>query len=225
MNDSRVASCWPVCRRSSISLLGREAPSDSFTNVNNSVFFVATTIVHGRELWRTDGTTAGTVMVKDINPGVGSSQPSQLTNVNGTLFFSAFVGASGYELWRSDGTAAGTVLVKDIHAGGADSNPTQLTNINGTLFFRANDGSTGGELWKSDGTAAGTVLVKDIQSGAPVQIHSCSPTSTGHSSLPRPATDRAVMSYGKATAPVREPSSSKISGLALPVRFHHFSRT
>ncbi|MBV8386489.1 MAG: hyalin, partial [Acidimicrobiia bacterium] len=144
------------------------------TAAGNTMFFYGKSNGYGHELWKTDGTNAGTVMVKDINPGqVGSavddSYDPYLTNVNGTLFFSANDGMHGRELWKSDGTAAGTVMVKDINlipdgtvslSGG--SNPSGLTNVNGTLFFQADDGIHGGELWKSDGTSAGTVMVKDI---------------------------------------------------------------
>ncbi|MEB3831575.1 ELWxxDGT repeat protein, partial [Phormidium sp. CCY1219] len=68
---------------------------------------------NGFELWKSDGTAAGTVLVKDIRSGSGSSNPSNLTNINGTLYFGADDGTNGFELWKSDGTAAGTVLVKD----------------------------------------------------------------------------------------------------------------
>ena len=65
-----------------------------------------------------DGTEAGTVLVKDINPGNDSSLfPAYLTAVGGTLFFTADDGVHGQELWKSDGTQAGTVLVKDINPG------------------------------------------------------------------------------------------------------------
>lgn len=43
---------------------------------------------HGRELWKTDGTSEGTVLVKDIYAG-GSSSPSGFTDWNGDYFFSA----------------------------------------------------------------------------------------------------------------------------------------
>src|SRR5439155_6458138 len=88
----------------------------SLTNVNGKLFFSAYEATDGYELWQSDGTAAGTVMVKDINPGTYSSFPSNLTNVNGTLFFSANDGTVGEELWKSDGTAAGTVLVEDINS-------------------------------------------------------------------------------------------------------------
>jgi ELWxxDGT repeat protein len=133
--------------------------------VNGTLFFAADDGTNGIELWKSDGTAAGTVRVKNIRPGSGGSSPRYLTNVNGTVFFAANDGTNGIELWKSNGTAAGTIQVKDIHPGSFDSNPSNLTNVNGTLFFAANDGLTGAELWKSDGTAAGTVLVQDIRPG------------------------------------------------------------
>jgi len=121
---------------------------------------------YGYELWKSDGTSAGTVLVKDIRPGSSPSEPKNLTNVNGTLFFTATDGTNGRELWKSNGTSSGTVIVSDIRSGGpsSDSNPTFLTNVNGTLYFVANDGANGIELWKSDGSASGTVMVRDIRS-------------------------------------------------------------
>ncbi len=71
----------------------------------------------GIELWKSDGTAAGTVLVKDIRPGIFNSNPLSLTNVNGTLFFAANDGVTGFELWKSDGTAAGTVMVKELTPG------------------------------------------------------------------------------------------------------------
>ena len=88
----------------------------------------------GRELWKTDGTAAGTVRVADIIPGQDGSWPSHLTSVGSTLFFFADDGTSGRELWKSDGTAAGTVLVADIRPGGSSgSYPNDLTAVGDTL--------------------------------------------------------------------------------------------
>jgi ELWxxDGT repeat protein len=131
------------------------------TNVNGTLFFSADNGTNGYELWKSDGTDAGTVLVKDIN-SFDNSSPRYLTNVNGTLFFRANNVTNGDELWKSDGTDAGTVLVKDILSGASGSFPTYLTNVNGMLFFRATNGTTGQELWKSDGTDAGTFQVEDI---------------------------------------------------------------
>jgi ELWxxDGT repeat protein len=139
------------------------APTE-LTAIGSTVYFAADDGTHGVELWKSDGTPSGTVLVKDINPGETGSSPNHLANIDGTLFFAANDGAHGVELWKSDGTEAGTVMVSDIQAGGSDSssNPRFFTKAGNMLFFRANDGEHGNELWKTDGTTAGTVLVKDI---------------------------------------------------------------
>jgi ELWxxDGT repeat protein len=139
-----------------------------FTDVNGTMFFAADDGVHGRELWKTDGTQAGTALVKDIRPGSGpiGSDPQGMLNVNGTLYFRANNGTHGVELWKSDGTTAGTVMVRDHNPGsgsGAVSGPTLFA---GALFFGGNNGVSGSELWKTDGTSAGTTLVADIWLGS-----------------------------------------------------------
>jgi ELWxxDGT repeat protein len=134
------------------------------TNVNGTLYFMAQHGTTGNELWKSDGTSEGTVLVRDMRVG-GSSSPDKLTNVNGTLYFRANDGINGLELWKSDGTSEGTVLVRDIQAGGG-SGPDNLTNVNGILYFQAIDGINSNELWRSDGTSAGTVLVRDIRAGA-----------------------------------------------------------
>ncbi|MHC4078993.1 MAG: ELWxxDGT repeat protein, partial [Planctomycetota bacterium] len=133
--------------------------------VGTIVYFVATTRTHGTEIWKTDGTETGTVLVKDILPGSISAFPENLTAVGNTLYFSAFGPSAGRELWKTDGTAAGTVLVKDIKPGCDSSSPRNLAAAGNTLYFAAADVDHGRELWKSDGTAVGTVLVKDIEPG------------------------------------------------------------
>lgn len=142
---------------------------DDFVALDGMVLFTADDGLHGREPWRTDGTEAGTVLVKDINPGAGPSilySPALQATLNRMFFFRAYDGVHGNELWRSDGTAEGTVLVKDINPGASDASPDSLFVTDGMLYFSANDGTTGTELWKSDGTDSGTVRVADIDPGA-----------------------------------------------------------
>ncbi|MFO0976374.1 MAG: ELWxxDGT repeat protein [Planctomycetaceae bacterium] len=138
------------------------------TNVNGTLYFSANDPTFGIQLWKSDGTEAGTVMVSEAMAQNGSTSPSGLSNLNGKLIFTA-TGADGHELWTSDGSAAGTVRLKDI-AAGANSGITPSSSrfvVNGsTAYFFANDGISGRELWKTDGTAAGTVLVKDVNAGA-----------------------------------------------------------
>jgi uncharacterized repeat protein (TIGR01451 family) len=135
-------------------------------DLGGSLLFAADDGVHGRELWRSDGTAAGTVLVRDIQPGAGSSAPSQLTVSGGLLFFVANDGIHGDELWRSDGTEPGTVMVRDIRAGTETGGYSGLIGGSGVLFFAVVTPESGRELWKSDGTEAGTMLVKDIWPGA-----------------------------------------------------------
>jgi ELWxxDGT repeat protein/VCBS repeat-containing protein len=157
---------------------GASAPAD-FVQIGSIAYFTADNGTAGRELWRTDGTAAGTSMVRDIRSGSSGSGIKNLVNVNGTLYFVADEGTNGAELWKSDGTTAGTVMVSNIVSGSTGSAPESLTNVNGTLYFTADNNSNGRELWKSDGTAAGTVLVKDIftgTDGASSQPNSSFPT-------------------------------------------------
>ena len=130
-------------------------------DVGDTLFFNADDGTHYNQLWKSDGTAAGTALVKDMGPG----RPDNLTDVDGTLFFTISDSTHGYELWKSDGTEAGTTLVKDINPGSVGSGPDDLTDVGGILFFHAVDGTHGRELWKSDGTEAGTTLVKDINPG------------------------------------------------------------
>src|SRR5262249_5413244 len=67
--------------------LGAGSDPGPFVTIGAITLFAANDGVHGRELWRTDGTEEGTVLVKDISPGPENSNPTSLTNVNGTLFF------------------------------------------------------------------------------------------------------------------------------------------
>lgn len=149
----------------------------NLTNFNGTLYFTATDDEHGNELWRSDGTAAGTLLAADIRPTssygvVHGSYPNELIAVGGLLFFTALDGEHGRELWASDGTAEGTLLVADIRSNSAyggvrGSEPLYLTALGGRLFFTAFDDEHGRELWSSDGTAEGTLLVADIRTGSP----------------------------------------------------------
>ncbi len=134
----------------------------------NLFLFEATTANEGKELWRTDGTTAGTYLVADINPGTASSTPRGFFQFNGIVYFSATTAQEGIELWRTDGTESGTFLVKDIYSGTSNGLGTLsvVWQNNGLFYFEAKSlNNTNSELWKSDGTEAGTTILKDINPG------------------------------------------------------------
>ncbi len=140
-------------------------PNPALGSLNGTVLLQARDAAHGVELWKSDGTTGGTLLLRDISGGTRGSMPGELVELGGLLYFRAEDGVHGAELWRSDGTVAGTAMVADIFPGARGSNPAGLTVVNGALFFVADDGVNGAELWRSNGTAAGTTLVKDIFPG------------------------------------------------------------
>lgn len=137
----------------------------SFATLDEQLIFSAYEGEHGFELWHSDGTSEGTMLLMDIYPGRVDSVPRSFLTINNTLFFTADDGVHGHELWRSDGTTAGTFMVKDIYSGTVGSHPYEFFQFQNTLYFAAETADAGIELWRSDGTEAGTTLVADINSG------------------------------------------------------------
>ena len=119
------------------------------------------------ELWKSDGTVAGTVLVKRFEDRGATSIPIEIgtdpysyqnNTVNGNeMYFTGYSSANGNEMWKTDGTAAGTYMVKDMYTGTAANvvGAKGFTRLNNEVFFYANNY----KLWKTDGTAAGTVLL------------------------------------------------------------------
>ena len=130
---------------------GSSSPSNKIV-FNGEAYFAAFTEMSGIELWKTDGTELGTVMVKDIIPGEDSGFTSELKGhvVNGELYFFEQTSFNEHNLWKTDGTEIGTVLVKDVPAG----NLLVHTDLNNELLF-----SVGANLWKSNGTESGTTII------------------------------------------------------------------
>jgi ELWxxDGT repeat protein len=132
---------------------------DNFFEFDGHVYFAANDGIHGQELWRTDGTEAGTTLVKDLTPGVGSSEISPPVEFSGEMYFFVYRPYSPGRLWKSDGTSGGTVPVTD---------PGYVSTLapvvfNGSMYF-AGGGPDGVGLYQSDGTAAGTTRVAALKS-------------------------------------------------------------
>ena len=138
----------------------------NLTVVGNTLYFTAREETNGNELWKSDGTTDGTILVADIMPGPSSSVSKQLVALGDQLIFVADNGINGKELWAADGTPEGTSMVMDINPGAPDCSIGEITAFGGNVYFRANDGTSGTELWKSDGTGPGTMMVADLNEGA-----------------------------------------------------------
>ncbi len=110
----------------------------------------------GDELWKSDGTAQGTVLVADIALGPAGSSPASLVVAGERLYFSADDQARGRELWTSDGTAVGTTLVVDLRPGAEGGEPRGLVALQNHLFFSARVSGLGHQAWTSDGTAENT---------------------------------------------------------------------
>ncbi len=136
------------------------APSD-FVEFSGMLYFAATSAAGGREIWKTDGTTAGTVQAIEVVPGVDGSSPAELLVFKGWLYFRAYSKAYGWDLYRSTGTTAGTARL--VLGARVDSpNPRNFYGYRGELFFMARSAAHGKELWKTDGT---TFTVFDLVPG------------------------------------------------------------
>jgi ELWxxDGT repeat protein len=162
---------------SPINIYGGRSQFRQFAVLGNEVYFRASTVTtaalatpSASELWKSDGTAKGTVMVMKINPR-GSSTPQYITAVGSRhIFFQASDGnagegmGSGSELWMTDGTTAGTKRVTEINPADNSAAPLYMTLSGGKLFFRATDGRKGYELWMVDPGATG----QSIGQGCPV---------------------------------------------------------
>jgi ELWxxDGT repeat protein len=140
-----------------------------FTTFGSAVYFQATDGSTGYEFWKTDGTTVGTSIVKDIQTGSAASNPSGLLATTTSIYFFANDGTTGMEPWISDGTTVGTTLLKDINVGsGASTTSTSVfvKSASGPVYFAASDGVNGNEFWRSMGNTASTTLIADINPGS-----------------------------------------------------------
>jgi ELWxxDGT repeat protein len=145
--------------------------------LGGSVYFAGYDATAAVQLWKSDGTAAGTQRVTNIvTPSFGALGICYLTVSAGQLYFQANDGMTGPELWVSDGTTAGTHEVADVLPGPSGSTPTQLTPFMGSLYFLASDGTHGGHLWSTNGTAAGTVSSPVFGTGTPIGIASIGST-------------------------------------------------
>lgn len=130
----------------------------NFTTVGNDLYFSirveSPSDNYKNQLWKTDGTEEGTILVKSFNWIYYSyeSDIGSFISYQGNLFFNGGE-TTGYSLWKSDGTSVGTKMVSDVSV----QNRSRMVVSDSLLFF-----SHENELWYSDGTSTGTRLFADV---------------------------------------------------------------
>lgn len=139
---------------------GRDFLQDAVA-LGGKLFFPAYDAPTGEELWSTDGTPAGTRIVRDIAPGAADSTPTALTPLNGKLVFAATDSAGGTEPWITDGTSSGTVRIKDIVPGSSSSlaGADIIGAVGNSALLEVQNIGGGIELWRTDGSSSGTSQV------------------------------------------------------------------
>lgn len=160
---------WKMTSSTSAPVQVQEPTSNSIavspknlTGVSGALYFSAQS-PFGEELWRSNGTSAGTFVVSDVNPGATGSAPGLFTAVDETLFFVATTAANGTELWRSNGTNDSTFMVLDNVAGSGSGGPRAMFSLLNILVFSARTPTNAAtNFWTSNGTETGTTRFGDL---------------------------------------------------------------
>jgi|GEM_PF-1167909 len=124
------------------------------TILNGELYFQANNGIVGLELWKTDGTAAGTVLVKDANTGSGNSGFSDAVTLGANIYYVG--GSSSNQLWRSDGTSNGTQSIQSFQI------IRNLAAFNNRIYFSASVNNTGEELWRYNPFNNSAALFKDL---------------------------------------------------------------
>lgn len=120
------------------------------TAINNIFYFIAKDESSLGEIWKSDGTTAGTVKMTSFING----RTSTLTAVGNSIYFLI---KEDYKLqvWKINATTGVTVLVKDNMP--ISNMPTFQGKCNGTFIFTFQpSGTNNSRVWRSNGTSEGT---------------------------------------------------------------------
>ncbi len=124
------------------------------TVFQNKLFYAAYDHATGWEPWFSDGTVAGTQMLRDLNGTFASTTIRSMAVLGDRLLIFTTTG-----VWATDGTAAGTTQIAAVSHGAG------VTQLGSTLYFTGYTAASGRELWKTDGTSAGTEMVTEIAPG------------------------------------------------------------
>jgi ELWxxDGT repeat protein len=176
--------------KNAIQIVKRTYNIEELGSAVNYAYFTNFDAIAGDELWRSDGTEAGTILVKDINIDDGSSSPYSLVALDQELYF---LGRDGdrHGLWRTNGSSmpeflqegaitnlcklnSNTVMYSSsdgLHRVYTGSTPEMIRNFDrigyikaalGKIFFYAEKQGTNSLYWVSDGTSERTKALNGL---------------------------------------------------------------
>jgi len=139
--------------------LVKEIPiAEKLTAAGDLLFLIAGYKTDDKELWRSDGTDAGTFIIDGPSDGKVDGWARSLSVLNGIVYFeNRDTDLDLDRLWRSDGTEAGTTIVTSMKGIGG------IVPTTSALFFRGTQSeSSDTGLWTSDGTGPGTSMLAPV---------------------------------------------------------------
>lgn len=140
-----------------------------YTVFNNKIYFAGMDAANGTELWSTNGTGTGTVMVNDLWIGPDSSKPREFIVFNSKLYFTAYEPTYGRELYEYTGSGT-PARISDLNPNaGSSFDSSYFAALNNVLYFDAVNG-TGEALYGMQGTTITKIL--DLPTGFKVKGYS-----------------------------------------------------
>ncbi|PPK84631.1 putative secreted protein (Por secretion system target) [Neolewinella xylanilytica] len=128
-------------------------------------YFLADRPDVGTELWRTDGSPSGTLLLADFYPGPSSPEYSEPVPIANGIILTAIHPEYGEEVFMVENGSESIELLIDVNTEETGSSPWPQAVVNGRLLFRATTPCTGFELFATQGSAATTGLVADLEAG------------------------------------------------------------
>ncbi len=180
---------------------------------NNKIYFAGMDASHGTELWSTDGTGPGTVLVSDIWTGTDSSKPSEFIVFNSKLYFTAFDPTYGRELYEYSGSGSPSRITDLNPNAGSSFDLPYFAALNNILYFDAVNG-TGEALYGMQGTTITKIL--DLPAGFKVSGYAKIGTTIFCAIVSQTAGLKIYKTTGVASATLVKDFSNMFAGITSP---------
>ena len=171
VSDGTPAGTNPVKRFARTATVNNVYPAFGEDGTGNGLYVSFQDTANGKQVWKTDGTAAGTSLRTLFNTPAGCDPKGYYLD-NGTMYFNGIFQGYGRELFKTPAIGGSFSLVKDFNPGSGDGNPEIMGRmpgfINGDLLIvSANDGVYGQELYAVDANNnADKILIQDLAPGS-----------------------------------------------------------